>query len=85
MSIREDNIDFVDTSIDACGTASETAEIAALLKRQIDYLIKAKVEVSALENAYSLLKYDVIFCRAGIPTDISDEVIDEAITRFLIE
>src|SRR6266550_2173210 len=63
----EQYAEYCDNQITACGTAGTLAEIAATLKREMDYLDKGR-KSSRLNQAYRLLKEEIA-CYAGIDDD----------------
>jgi hypothetical protein len=69
-----DDIGFVDTTINDCGSASELAEIAARLR------LCAGDNPQLLE-AYNLIKVEVARL-AGVPEDMYEHL-DEVIARYV--
>jgi hypothetical protein len=84
--IETELVSHVETLINDCGTASETAEIAARLQNQIRYLSTAaggSAILPRLTTAYDLLSLAVADA-AGIADD-ERHVLDVAIAGFYEE
>lgn len=76
-------VDSVATTINDCGTAAETARIAASLKHQADYLASCSAPPSAVQQmfeAYYLLR-NAVAQQASLRID-DNQYLDAAIMEF---